>query len=515
MSLVTWNRIEPIIDAETVDTGLAAPLADPLWLLGRQWQIGELTAEDAGSPIGATIATTAYPLDRITIGAQTHPLDAKLPLEALVEPEPPTAPDLRMRLAAGRDLIAALANKPVAIAALAAFRPAAQTDRNAAALISALGPRAVDGELVAAQIAQHGVAAVATTLGDATVVTALTAWNAAYQRRTGRAGPSAWNEPAARYQFSLRATVGTNDIVLAANDYRGGTLDWCDFDATTAAATATEAPIKNSVSVLPVPLEFSGGPARRFFELERGGASYGALVGTAPDLGTAMLVEVTLVFGGDWFVAPVSLPVGALGRVDTIVVTDSFGGTTTISNRLRSPNWRMFECGSDPSVADFLAIVPTVSAALEGPAIEVLVLGRDESANAVWAIEDVVCDPLGLPVLVDHAMPPATPHDTWTYEPLVAPPPGWYPLVRRDDAFVGAALRPVQISASPRGRLLASFPAVGFLTDDVPSEGLTIERRWQFAIAADGTRALWITRAERIGRGSANSGVLADQLRSP
>lgn len=515
MSVVTWNRIEPIIDAETVDAGLVAPLADPLWLLGRQWQIGELTAEDAATPIGATIATTAYPLDRITIGSETHALDAKLPLEALVEPEPPAPPDLRMRLAAGRDLIAALATKPSAISALAAFRPAAQTDRTAAALVRALGTRAVDAEFVAAQIAQHGVAAVATTLGDPTVAGTLTEWNATYQRRTGRGGPSAWNERAARYQFSLRATVGTSDIVLSANDYRGGTLDWCDFEATTAAATATEAPLENSVTVLPTPLEFSGGPARRFFELERGGASYGALVGTAPDLGTAMLVEVTLVFGGDWFVAPVSLPVGALGRVDTITVADSFGGTTTISNRLRSPNWRMFECGSDPAVADFLAIVPTVSASLEGPAIEVLSLGRDESANAVWAIEDVVCDPLGLPVLVDHAMPPATPHATWTYEPLVAPPPGWYPLVRRDDAFVGAALRPAATSVPPRGQLLANFPAVGFLMDDVPGEGLTIERRWQFAVAADGTRALWITRADRIGRGSANSGVLADQLRSP
>ena len=45
MSVTTWTRIEPDIltgDPEKdLILGIAAELADPLWLLGRQWQMGE------------------------------------------------------------------------------------------------------------------------------------------------------------------------------------------------------------------------------------------------------------------------------------------------------------------------------------------------------------------------------------------------------------------------------------------------------------------------------------------
>ena len=35
------------------DDSLAMRTADPLWMLGRQWQFGEFEGEDNGSPIGA------------------------------------------------------------------------------------------------------------------------------------------------------------------------------------------------------------------------------------------------------------------------------------------------------------------------------------------------------------------------------------------------------------------------------------------------------------------------------
>src|SRR6478736_4406782 len=55
MSITNWTRLEPdtqtnVLDVD-LDEGVAAKLADPLWLLGRQWQMGELSGEDAGSPV--------------------------------------------------------------------------------------------------------------------------------------------------------------------------------------------------------------------------------------------------------------------------------------------------------------------------------------------------------------------------------------------------------------------------------------------------------------------------------
>jgi hypothetical protein len=108
--------------------------------------------------------------------------------------------------------------------------------------------------------------------------------------------------------------------------------------------------------------------------------------------------------------------------------------------------------------------------------------------------------------------------DVARYVPLVSPPASWFPLVRRESnattRFVGAALRSLA-ATSPRGRVLAGWPHVGFVANDVPLEGLRIERRWQLAVGTGGRRALWISRADRIGRGPATSGVTADQIVQP
>jgi hypothetical protein len=533
MTLVTWNRIEPVNQSSTIDAGLTAPLADPLWLLGRQWQVGELTAEDAGTPIAATIETSSFPIERLRVGTHVRAFDPTMPLEASVEPEPPGPPDLRMRLSAGRDLLEAIAARVAAatrLIALAHPAPAATLDRQSAALLAAVGARAVDAELVVAAIATHGLPAIATHLDPGFDLSPLiSTWLAGYQARTGRAAPSAWDAELAAYRFSLEATVDDLDVSLDANAYRGGTLDWCDFTARTtphAVTTSARPPTSNRPrTVLPAPLEFAGGPARRFFELEREGATFSLLSGAPPDVATALLVEVALVFGGDWFVAPVPMPVGTLGRIDRITVVDTFGDSTVLSGRIRSPGWRMFELAGDPAAANLLAILPTVTAALEGPPIESIALVRDEAANVVWAVEDVAADALGLPQAISHDPPALPASELNEYIPFIPPPASWFPLVRRDGnavRFVGAGIHGAGAPQVPRGRLLDGWPHVGFLAADVSSEGLRIERRWQLAVGrATGTpagpapRAVWISRTDRIASGPASSGVAADQIVPP
>ena len=54
-SITTWSRLEPLDQSADLTTSLAAPIADPLWLLHRQWQLGELEGNDAGTPIAVTV----------------------------------------------------------------------------------------------------------------------------------------------------------------------------------------------------------------------------------------------------------------------------------------------------------------------------------------------------------------------------------------------------------------------------------------------------------------------------
>ena len=76
-------------------------MEDPLWLLGRQWQLGELDGEDAGSPVGVDVFGSSAVVDRLLLGAassqnRNRALDldpATAPLEALVAREPAPDPD--------------------------------------------------------------------------------------------------------------------------------------------------------------------------------------------------------------------------------------------------------------------------------------------------------------------------------------------------------------------------------------------------------------------------------------
>ena len=92
-SITGYTRLETQPATVSLKTGLQAPLADPLWMLARQWQVGEFRAEDAGSPVLATWRAESAPLTRLHAGAiapntnrMGTPYDvAALPLEAVVE----------------------------------------------------------------------------------------------------------------------------------------------------------------------------------------------------------------------------------------------------------------------------------------------------------------------------------------------------------------------------------------------------------------------------------------------
>ena len=80
---VTWEyyrRVEPMPPYGDVQRGFSAEVADPLWMLGRQWQVGEHAAEDAASPVLVELEVAHTPLDPV---AGIDP--TIVPAEALLE----------------------------------------------------------------------------------------------------------------------------------------------------------------------------------------------------------------------------------------------------------------------------------------------------------------------------------------------------------------------------------------------------------------------------------------------
>lgn len=517
---VTWNRIEVVNDSPSTRKGLAATLADPLWQLARQWQLGELTAEDAATPVAVSVESTSFPIDRLRIGHHERRLDGGTPIEALVEAEPASVPDLRSRIRGGHHLHSLIARTNAAVAASVrdAFRFFEQIDARDSALVAAVASRSLDAWAAFDAIRTDGAAAVAQRVASAQVamlVPILDAWAAWFAARSGYEAPSAWNAQRACYEFALVASVEDRDVVLAADRYRGGRLDWSDLEGTAQPFSGHVTPRSHAETLLPTPIEFAGAPSPRFFELEDHTVRFTTIAGNAPDVATSLLVEVALVYGNDWFVVPVSAPVCALHKIERVVVTDSFGTKTMHASRLRSNKWRVFETGAN-GIDDYLVVLPTIGVPLDGPAIEEVAIARDEAANLAWAIERSVSDGLGLAVRRDAVDPvPHASSDLPRYVPMREPRSTWFPLVARGRQLVGAGIRGIARTESPLGQILAGWPDVQFAGSSVAREGIVVQRRWQYAPTRDNEYRLWTTRSVRSNAADVSGGVAFDQLVPP
>src|SRR5947208_10103257 len=96
-SINAYNRLEPRARTEDFARSLRAEIRDPLWMLTRQWQMGELEAEDAGSAIDTRLLTSQAQIDRVSLGgASAQPYDENIPLETTVERETIAVDDDRL-----------------------------------------------------------------------------------------------------------------------------------------------------------------------------------------------------------------------------------------------------------------------------------------------------------------------------------------------------------------------------------------------------------------------------------
>src|ERR1700684_4218041 len=89
-SITTWTRLEPLPRDASMQRSLQAQVRDPAWMLARQWQGGEFTGADAGSPVQATLAGQLQTITTYCPGSDpsaTMQLDQELPLEVHVERE--------------------------------------------------------------------------------------------------------------------------------------------------------------------------------------------------------------------------------------------------------------------------------------------------------------------------------------------------------------------------------------------------------------------------------------------
>ncbi|MCW5557783.1 MAG: hypothetical protein KIT22_08125, partial [Verrucomicrobiae bacterium] len=87
--ITLWNRLEGRPRADKFDRALRAEVRDPLWMLTRQWQMGEFRGDDAGSPIFTKVLVETTRLRKYQPSSgPIEAFDDSMPLETHVEKMP-------------------------------------------------------------------------------------------------------------------------------------------------------------------------------------------------------------------------------------------------------------------------------------------------------------------------------------------------------------------------------------------------------------------------------------------
>jgi|CXWL01.1.fsa_nt_gi hypothetical protein len=381
-----WSRLEPYARSIGLEGGLHAAIHDPLWLLARQWQLGEFDGEDSGSPVHAHLNMTCTPITRFLPGGipaswtkngqiqqnaseQGHLLDAIIPLETWVEREMVRGePAFQPRLAAEAGLhflrlLDAYGVGKYKKEILKRF-PLKQPDENALKhpldadtrrFLLVMEDRVPDGGLIYS-ILQAGNNDEArksleewfkkqTSSDQAMISNVVRDWKNWYQSLFSApytANETAWIPERLEYAGLAAAHMPDGEVVLTVPEYSEGHLDWYSFNILPAGSLEAKREDldelrkkenwqeKISRSAIPMPISFRGMPALRYWELEDARVDFGAMNAGEQQLAKLLLMEFALISGDDWFIIPIMVPVGSLCRTQCLIVRDTFGVHTLV-----------------------------------------------------------------------------------------------------------------------------------------------------------------------------------------
>jgi hypothetical protein len=566
-SITTWSRLEPNVRGTSQKETLQARIYDPLWLLARQWQLGEFQGEDNGTPVSARLRAECAELTRYAsqIGAaQAVRFDPKkLPLETFVErervhPEPGALERLRVSVEAGQQFLRVLARAPFGTkyhsGFIAAFplparsaALAADVDSEALRFLDVTSGRVPDGVRLYAELKTNPLPS-EPIIEQPTDSSAFAEARAAFIRwydalfSEPAEQPEAWSAQRMEYAFSVEAPTTPPRVLTS--EYYEGDLDWYDFDVKmgeTIGAGGDQQPGVNPLpltsTTIPAPATYRGMPAARWWEFEDASVDFGAVDAEPDDLARMLLVDFAVTYGNDWFVIPVELPVGSICKINSLVITDTFGVRTAIPSIDRSAHpasnhWRMFRNTGNADTPTNLFLAPTLKRTMEGTPLDEVLFLRDEMANLAWAVERIAEGVSGRPLnrreddlarqrRTEPASPAPSNDDALRWRLSTEVPGYWIPLIpvqiqpgQKAIRFRRGATLRQDGSLKPQLALSQILkPSAGPLDifeEEIPREGARVTRCYQYARWFDNSPVLWIGRRKTVGRGEGSSGLRFD-----
>jgi len=384
-----YNRLEGRPREEELDDSLAAKINDPLWMLARQYQFGELKGEDAGSAIFAKVAINSIRMTSYKGGkTKKEAYSDEIPLETRVERIFPKF-DLKQSARYGRKFLQLLdeegANAQLSLGYSAGMYKDAfiakfpfeipEVDSNlekdkpeksipsarmlslqqATSFLRSLSGRALNGANLWAFLGGEDSVSSSLVLAanqnptkDKFVLikhkgllqNASKKWIEFLRKELNLPmieNESSWFQERLEYSFEAELDEGDDSkTTLSSEEYFHGHLDWYSFDIKDLSnrgdgrrntVTAPDPTIKKWEVLTGIPTEanFAGMPNSRWWEMEDGSIDLGNLKASDTDIAKILVTQYALHYSNDWLCIPYDVPTGSFAEVEGILVTDTFG----------------------------------------------------------------------------------------------------------------------------------------------------------------------------------------------
>ncbi len=580
-TLVGWNRLEGRPRQFEMAKALRAEVSDALWMLTRQWQMGEFVGDDAGSPIAANYLTNTTSIDSFESKDVRVPYVKDIPLETRAEMLDfdffvgNTISALDVRLLMGRQWLKMIAPIGDFKASYLKLYPVEKPDPQSAKAANicahlavwqtyaAHAERAIDGfallqhllDPVGNPLASDGVEGPTATEKDA-IDKAGKRFIAWFRRIYAMpSGEDAWQGSSLDYSFRCMAPGTAGEKTYVSDGYKGGTLDWYSLDV--AKAGPKPGADVRVAGAIPTPIAFPGMPDTRWWAFEDGKVNLGLVDVQTTDIGKLLFMEFALVYANDWYVLPLTLPLGSIVEVEGIAVTTVFGERhyVTAAGKGDDADWRRWSMftnsitGDGHAVADTSLFVPAVLPQVqESTPLEDVLFVRDEMANMVWAVETQV--PLATGGSLNGSQAALErrnfmksfvstsqtgdhePKATLRYRVMNSVPDHWIPFIaakipgsaseiklqRASMPFLteGQTSKPWPIK--PRSRVLSEGlhrkpkQPMFIQEEEITRAGLRVIRKYQRTRWRFGRAVIWQGYEKQVGRGEASGNLAFDVL---
>lgn len=562
-SVTAYNRLEPRPRTENFERSLRAEVRDGLWMLTRQWQMGELESEDAGSAIDARLVTKQLHIDRIALkDSNGREYDEMIPMETLVESE--TIPFTHALSVQIGQYFLQLHTPALRTKYYSQYLSVYGFDQNledqfkgqtdGLSIYLSTKKRDIDGAKLYKSILNNTfkidiAVDAADNISIQVILDQLQKWFQRQYFQPAKQGDSAWHPQQLDYQFSIAAPDNNNaQKVLSASQYYQGKLDWYAFDEDLRPVPLTKDNSSPSITVeddkpisfLPTNTSFKGMPNPRFWEMEDRQINFGNMNAKTTDHLLLLFAEFGLIYDNDWFVTPYKIPVNTLCEIKGFVVTDVFGDRTLIQAADQGSDnnwqkWSMFNLSNKDHMGSYnrqFFLPSSLTQTLESDPIEKINFLRDDTANMVWGIEDIIPDATNKGIDGSEAAdktgvePPIINNSTAKIRYLLGTtvPENWIPFIpvhkpgsNQDICFQRAAMpklgNPPKEIIKAKGVLLNEVQPHYYINEEeIPYSGTIVTRTYQRTRWYNGKTYIWIGRYRETGRGPGNSDLRFDQI---